>query len=50
VPLSGAVTVSLQVKNAADLMSAPLHIKFDPKVLRLANIRQGTLLTATVRR
>jgi len=22
-----------------------VHIKFDPKVLRLANIRQGTLLT-----
>jgi len=45
VPLSGAVTVSLQIDNAADLVSSPMHLKFDPKVLRLTSVRQGTLLT-----
>lgn len=38
------VTVSLQVENAADLFAAPVHLKYDPKVIRLLNVRQGTLL------
>ena len=37
-------TVNLQVSNAADFFSAsPMRIKFDPKVLRLTNVKQGGL-------
>lgn len=44
--LSAAVTVSLLVENAADLGSAPMQIKFDPKILRLNDIVRGNVLSA----
>jgi general secretion pathway protein D len=44
--LSSAVTVTLMVENASDLFSAPLNIKFDPKVLRLNDIVRGNLLAS----
>ncbi|HUS05288.1 MAG TPA: cohesin domain-containing protein [Bryobacteraceae bacterium] len=43
--LGAPVTVSLQVNNVTDLFSAPMKLKFDPKILRLTAIRQGSLLT-----
>lgn len=43
--LSAPVTVTLQVENAVDLFTAPMRVKWDPKVLRLANIRAGALLS-----
>lgn len=43
--LSAAVTVSLLVQNAADLGSAPMQIKFDPKILRLNDIVRGNLFS-----
>ena len=35
----------LRAENVTDLFSAPLRIKFDPKVIRLTNVAPGTLLT-----
>ena len=32
------------LENASDLFSAPVQIKFDPKVLRLNDVAKGTLL------
>lgn len=43
--LSSAVTVNLQLENVTDLFTAPLRLKFDPKVLRLTSIRPGSLMT-----
>ncbi|MEO8126820.1 MAG: cohesin domain-containing protein [Bryobacteraceae bacterium] len=43
-PLSGVVTVALQIENAADLFSAPLKLKFDPKILRLTSAKEGNLM------
>ena len=42
--LSGIVTVAIQIENATDLASAPMKLKFDPKILRLTSVRQGNLL------
>jgi general secretion pathway protein D len=42
--LSGVVTVAIQIENANDLFSAPMKLKFDPKILRLTSIKQGNLL------
>jgi hypothetical protein len=39
-------TVTLQMDNAADLFTAPMRIKFDPKMLRLTGVRQGGLIAA----
>jgi general secretion pathway protein D len=39
-------TVTLQIENAVDLFTAPMRIKFDPKMLRLTNVRQGGLVGA----
>ena len=44
--VSAPVTVNLQVENANDLFSAPIHLKYDPKILRLTNVRQGSVLNA----
>jgi general secretion pathway protein D len=44
--LSAAVTASLLVENAADLGSAPLQIKFDPKILRLNDLVRGNLFSS----
>ena len=37
-------TVNLVMKNAADLFSAPLQIKYDPKMLKLNDVTQGNLM------
>jgi general secretion pathway protein D len=34
------------VANATDLFSAPLQIKFDPKVLKLTDVAQGNLMAS----
>jgi general secretion pathway protein D len=39
-----SITVSLQVENVRDLFTAPLRLKFDPKLLRLTSIRPGSLM------
>jgi general secretion pathway protein D len=44
--LGSAITVPLQVENVQELFTAPLRLKFDPKVLRLTSITPGTLMTA----
>jgi general secretion pathway protein D len=44
--LGSAISVPLMVENAADLFTAPLKLKFDPKVLRLNDVAPGTLLTS----
>jgi hypothetical protein len=43
--LGSAVPVQLMVENIADLSSAPVRIKFDPKILRLTSIKPGTLMS-----
>jgi general secretion pathway protein D len=45
-PLGSAITVSLMVDNVNDLFTAPLHLQFDPKVLRLNDVTPGELLTS----
>ncbi|MDE3167546.1 MAG: hypothetical protein KGN36_17220 [Acidobacteriota bacterium] len=37
----GNITVALIIENAADAFSAPLTVKFDPKVLRLTDVGRG---------
>ena len=37
--------VNLTMSNATDLFSAPLQIKYDPKVLKLTDVIQGSLLS-----
>ena len=44
--LSAAVSVTLNLELAKDLFSAPLRIKWDPKVLRLNEATRGSLLGA----
>jgi len=34
------------IENAADLLTTPLKVKFDPKVMRLNDIVPGNLLTS----
>lgn len=44
--VSGVVTVTIQIENAADLFSgAPIRIKFDPAQLRLNDITPGDLFS-----
>ena len=38
------VSLRLDISNAADLFSAPVHIRFDPKILRLNEVVKGNLL------
>jgi general secretion pathway protein D len=38
--------VQLVMSNATDLFSAPLVIKYDPKVLKLNDVTQGTLMSS----
>ncbi|HYO81429.1 MAG TPA: cohesin domain-containing protein [Bryobacteraceae bacterium] len=40
-----AVPVTLRLENVTDLFSAPLRIRFDPKVLRLTGVSPGPLMT-----
>jgi general secretion pathway protein D len=42
--LSSVVTVALQLNNATDVFTAPMKLKWDPKILRLSSIQQGNLL------
>lgn len=42
--VGGTITVNLVLENAADLMGAPMQIKFDPKILRMNDVVQGALL------
>jgi general secretion pathway protein D len=44
--MGGSFNVNLVVANAADLFSAPLQIKFDPKVLKLNDVAQGNLMAS----
>jgi len=44
--LGGPFTANLVMQNATDLFAAPMQIKFDPKVLRLDDIVQGSLLSS----
>ena len=43
--LSSPVSVALVAENVQDLFTAPVKIKFDPKVLRLTSIKAGSLMT-----
>jgi hypothetical protein len=38
------ISLRLDISNAADLFSAPVHIRFDPKILRLNEVVKGNLL------
>jgi general secretion pathway protein D len=40
------VTVVLNATNVSNLFTAPLKVKFDPKVLRLTGIQPGSLMSA----
>ncbi len=42
--LNSTVTVRLQVDNVAELFSAPLRIRYEPKVLRLLDVQRGPFL------
>jgi general secretion pathway protein D len=44
--MGGSFSVNLVVANATDLFSAPLQIKFDPKVLKLTDVAQGNLMAS----
>jgi len=44
--LGSPFTANLVMQNATDLFGAPMQIKFDPKVLRLDDIAQGSLLSS----
>jgi general secretion pathway protein D len=41
----GSFTVAVSLDNPQDVVSAPMTIEFDPKVLRLNDIAPGSLLT-----
>jgi general secretion pathway protein D len=44
--LGAAISVPLIIENAEDLFTAPLKVKFDPKVIRLNDVVAGPLLTS----
>jgi general secretion pathway protein D len=46
VQLNAPITVQLVLENVSDLYTAPMKLKFDPKILRLTNVRAGQLLSA----
>jgi general secretion pathway protein D len=43
--VGSSVTVQLMLENVTDVSAAPLRIKFDPKILRLASVRPGSLMS-----
>jgi general secretion pathway protein D len=45
VKLGSTITLTVAVENATDLFTAPLRVKFDPKLLRLNDVQRGTLLS-----
>jgi general secretion pathway protein D len=44
--VGGTVTLNFAVSNAADLFSMPLTFTFDPRVVRLSDVTQGTVLSS----
>ena len=46
VQLNSPVTVQLVLENVSDLYTAPVKLKFDPKILRLTSIKPGQLMSA----
>jgi general secretion pathway protein D len=44
--VAAGFTVAVQLNNITDLFTAPMRIKFDPKVLRLTAIRPGAMMSA----
>lgn len=44
--MGGSFNVNLVIANATDLFSAPLQIKYDPKVLKLNDVVQGNLMSS----
>jgi general secretion pathway protein D len=44
--VNAPVTLTLQLTDARDLFSAPLKIRFDPKILQLQSVQPGTLMIA----
>lgn len=44
VRVNSPVIVTLQVRNAADLMSAPFRLKYDRAILQLSDIQRGGLM------
>ncbi len=44
VQLNTPVTVQVMLENVKELYTAPMKIKFDPKVLRLTSIKPGPLM------
>jgi hypothetical protein len=45
VAVNAPLTVTLQAENLADLFSAPVRLKFDPKVLRVTSVQAGSLMS-----
>jgi len=45
IALSAPVSLMLMVQNANDLYTAPVRLKWDPKILRLNEVKPGTLFT-----
>lgn len=41
----GRVTLNVLVDNVTELFAAPLRISYDPKVVQLADVRKGGLLS-----
>jgi general secretion pathway protein D len=44
--MGGPISVNVVIANATDLFSAPLQIRFDPKVLKLNDAVQGNLMSS----
>jgi general secretion pathway protein D len=44
VGVGGTFTVSMMIDNASDLVSAPVQVVFDQKVLKLNDVSQGDLM------
>jgi general secretion pathway protein D len=44
--VGNTVTTTVMLDHVKDLFSAPMHIKFDPKLLRLNDVAQGNLLSS----
>ncbi len=41
----GSVIVTANIRNASDLMAAPMRLQFDPKVLKLVEVARGNALS-----
>jgi general secretion pathway protein D len=45
VPVGSTTTVTMQVQNIDDLFSAPVRVRFDPKVMQIEEIQQGGMMS-----